>query len=165
VNTNWGDLREPRLGIMLHYSGEAKQVDAALVAWMRHGEDCRVSYNTIVCDDGLDEPIAPIDKRAWHAGVCRPGSAAYTYRDANSAFYGIALATGPGAPMTQFAFRTLVRLCRELYTKHGWPTADGWRITGHDREAWPRGRKIDPTGPDPRKPVLDLQAVRKAMLW
>lgn len=162
---NWGQLREPRLGIMLHYSGEAKQVDSALIHWMRYGADCRVSYNWIVCDDGLEEEIAPPTARAWHAGVCRPGSAVYTYQDANSAFYGMAIATGPGAPVTQFAFRTIVRLCRQLFKQHGWDPHETWRITGHHLEAWPRGRKIDPRGPDPAHPVLDLSLVRKSIIW
>lgn len=161
---NWGLLRQDRVGIMLHYDGSVS--DAGAVEWLTRDPRCRVSYNWLVLDDGKLVEIAPDHARAWHAGVCRPSNGALLpYRDANSAFYGIALATGAGAPATPAAFATIIRLCRALYRQNGWLDSETWRIVGHNTEAWPRGRKPDPVGPDPKHPVLDVLGIRKELAW
>jgi N-acetyl-anhydromuramyl-L-alanine amidase AmpD len=162
-NRNWGALREPRLGVMLHYTGPGS--DDGLVAWLQRGADCRVSYNWLVQDDGEEVPVAPAAARAWHAGVCRPSDPRLVYQDANSAFYGIALTAAPPEVASQFAFRAVLRVCRELFYQHRWSLRESWRIVGHDTEAWPRGRKIDPTGPNPKHPILDVLAIRRALTW
>ena len=154
---NWGDRTQPRIGIMLHFDGSAS--DAGAIAWLRDDPRAKVSYNWIVTDDGGQVTIAPQDARAWHAGVCRPSDSRLTYRDANSAFYGIAVAATSGQTVTIRQYNTVVNLCAALMKHHGW--RDPWRIVGHDTECWPRGRKVDPTGPDPNHPVLDVEAVRR----
>lgn len=55
----------------------------------------------------------------------------------------------------------VLRLCYALFQHHGWSLKDDlWRLTGHDSECWPRGRKHDPTGSDPNRPVLSVSELR-----
>jgi N-acetyl-anhydromuramyl-L-alanine amidase AmpD len=149
---NWGELREDRIGVMLHYDGSAS--DPGAVYWLTKDPACKVSYNTLVLDDGKVVQVAPDDKRAWHAGVCRPSDPRMAYRDANSAFYGISIAAKPGdaVPLTQWG--TLLRLVVERFQKHGWPLTDTWRLTSHHLEAWPRGRKSD------IQTLVDIEEIR-----
>ena len=49
---------------------------------------------------------------------------------------------------------TAAWLIRRIFERHGWPLSEAWRLTTHSAEAWPRGRKIDPEGPDPANPIL-----------
>ena len=159
---NWGKkLDEPRKGVMLHYDDSGS--DTGGVEWLTHDPRCHVSYNFLVLDRGDVVEIAPPACRAWHAGVCRPSDPAHlAYRDANSAFYGVAVAAKAGDEVTVQQLGAVVELCQRLARLHGWDlAAEPWRLTGHDLEAWPRGRKIDPTGPDPAHPVLDLAHVRR----
>lgn len=158
----WGtDLREPRLGVMLHYDASAS--DEGSLAWLRDPR-IRVSYNWLILDNGSQHTIAPIDARAWHAGVCRSSDPVrLPYKDANSAFYGISLAARPPDVATEAAKDAMARLVVSLFARHGWPLSEVWRIVGHGTEAWPRGRKIDPVGPDPRHPVLDPEWIRTAI--
>ena len=91
LNEQYGKLREDRQGIVLHYDGSGS--DAGSMAWFRAPE-CKVSYNLLVLDDGSYVRIAPDSARAWHAGRCRPSDPSrIRYSDANSAFYGIAIAS------------------------------------------------------------------------
>lgn len=168
---NFNALREPRVGVMLHYDDSAS--DSGAVAWFTD-PDCQVSYNYLVLDDGSYVPIIPEGKRAWHAGVCRSSEPArLRYADANSAFVGIAVATNGKIPATAAQRETVAWLTRREFQRHGWSLAETWRIVGHDAEAvWPssaetpvhlrgkRGRKIDPTGPKPERPILSTQQVR-----
>ncbi len=156
---NWGKLREPRLGVMLHYDASAS--DPGAVAWLTRDPRCRVSYNWLVLDNGAAVEVAPAGMRAWHAGVCRPSRADLPYRDANSAFYGIAVAAKAGDTVTPAQLARLLELCRQCFARHRW--VEPWRLVGHHEECWPRGRKVDPLGPDPRRPVLDLPALRRAL--
>lgn len=96
-------------------------------------------------------------------GQCRPSDPArMPYTDANSAFEGIALSGGPAfGPPTPKQIAAVVALIRERFAANGWPLTETWRITSHDREAWPRGRKEDVTGPNKAKPWLDLNTIRK----
>lgn len=157
---NWGTLRESRKGILLHYDASAS--DAGAVAWLTKDPRCAVSYNKLILDDGRVVEIAPEEARAWHAGVCRPSDPKrLSYADANSAFYGLSIAATVGDVATPAAKRSLAEVCHRLFLKHGWdPLRDSWRITGHRAEAWPRGRKVDPEGPNLLKPVLSVEEIR-----
>ena len=66
------DLREPRLGVMLHYDDSSN--DASAVAWFTDSA-CRVSYDILVLADGTYVPIVPREKRAWHAHRLRSAAA------------------------------------------------------------------------------------------
>lgn len=162
IRQRWNTLREPRIGIMLHYDGSSADIPG--VDWVAYDPRAGGSYNWMTTDIGQEVDIVPDDRRAWHAGKCRVSSeleaAGLLYRDANSAFYGIAITATDGDQVTPAAFDAVVRRCVTLFRRHGW--VDGRRITGHDREAWPRGRKIDPTGSG-RSPVLSVPKVRDAV--
>jgi N-acetyl-anhydromuramyl-L-alanine amidase AmpD len=155
----WGEtLREPRIGIMVHYDASAS--DAGALAWLRSPE-CKVSYTWIILDDGSQITIAPPDARAWHAGVCRPSNPRLPYRDANSAFYGIAIAATAGDRATPRQAQAVANLCVALFQRHQWSRAtDLYRIVGHNTECWPRGRKTDPEGPNRNDPVLSVEDIR-----
>ncbi len=155
---NWNDeLREERLGCMLHY--DASATDESAVAWLA-GAAVKVSYNWIVMDSGNIIPLAPENARAWHAGVCRTDDPRLPYRDANSAFYGISIAATMGDTATLATKRSVAALCRTLFAKEGWPLTDVWRIVSHRTHAWPRGRKNDPEGNDLEHPVLNTNEIR-----
>ena len=49
---------------------------------------------------------------------------------------------------------TAAWLIRRIFERHGWHVTETERLTTHSAEAWPRGRKIDPEGPDPNNPIL-----------
>lgn len=158
VRENWNELKEPRQGITLHY--DASSSDAGAVAWFSHPE-CKVSYNFLVLDDGRVVPIAPRAKRAWHMGSCRPHDPSWlNYKDANSAFYGVAIAANHKDTATEAQVAAVVRIIKGLFIEHGWPLTDAYRITSHHLEAWPRGRKIDVARPGGGW-VLDLDEVRR----
>jgi N-acetyl-anhydromuramyl-L-alanine amidase AmpD len=155
---NWSlRIREPRIGVMLHY--DASATDAGAIAWLA-GPDIKVSYNWLVTDEGNIIPIAPETARAWHAGVCRSSDPRLPYRDANSAFYGVSIAATTGDVATVEAKRSVAALCRTLFGRHGWPVDEVWRIVSHRTQAWPRGRKNDPEGPDLAHPVLNANEIR-----
>lgn len=163
----WGKLKGTRQGICLHYDGSRS--DAGGLAWLEDDERVRVSYHYYILDDGRILQICPPGMRSWHAGVCKPSRREFTYSDANSAFYGISIAATDGERATEEQLESVVVLCRYLFWLEGWDEADLWRITGHNSEAWPRGRKVDPEGdrsqrPDnPFKdlpPVLSVEDVR-----
>lgn len=157
---NANALREPRIGAMIHYSAGDF---ASTVAWCRDPVS-KVSYNVVIAGDGAAVQIVPWDLRAWHAGVCRPSQTARSYEDANSAFYGIALSGGPTfGPPTSAQEQTLNSILYDRFEAHQWPLVEWWRIVSHGAEAWPRGRKEDPEGPDLTKPWLSLEGVRKAL--
>lgn len=168
---NYGPLREPRMGVMLHYDDSSS--DSGAVAWFTDPR-CNVSYDYLVLDNGEYVRIIPEGKRSWHAGVCETSDPLrLPYRDANSAFLGIAVATNGKTPATAAQVATVAWLTREFFAKQGWPTTETWRIVGHDSEAiysnradvpqrlrGKRGRKIDPTGPNPARPILSVAEVR-----
>lgn len=155
----WGSkLFDVRLGVMLHYDGSAS--DAGAVDWMLRHPDCKVSYHWLVLDDGAKVRVAPDEARAFHAGVCRPSEPRLTYRDANSAFLAIAAAATDGNVITQAQYGTILLLVIEYFRQQGWPLRESWRLVGHETEAWPRGRKHDPRGSNPARPVLSVPEVR-----
>jgi N-acetyl-anhydromuramyl-L-alanine amidase AmpD len=145
---------------MIHFDGSGS--DAGAVAWFADPR-CRVSYQLLVLDDGSFVRIAPDTARAWHAGVCRPSSERLGYHDANSAFYGVSVATNGRVGATALQLLTTAWLCRRYFEAHGWPVTDTWRIVGHEDEAWPRGRKSDPSGPIEHNPILDLEDIHSLL--
>ena len=160
---SWNKLREPRQGVMLHY--DASSSDAGSLAWLTH-PDIKCSYNFIVFDDGSWARIAPIARRAWHAGRCRPFTDSLEYGDANSAFYGLAIANSGGEEVTTAQLSTVIWLTKRLFVRHTWPYDESeYRVTTHSAEAWPRGRKIDPEGPDPANPLLTAGMVSDSMFY
>lgn len=157
-NGQYNTLKEPRIGVMLHF--DASGSDASALAWFRDPR-CKVSYNVLALDDGSWGQVAPDDKRAWHAGVCRPSDARLTYADANSAFYGLAATTNTVFQVTAPQLLTIAWKTAQWFKKHGWnPLTESWRIVGHETEAHPRGRKLDPSGGDLKNPILSVEAVR-----
>ena len=151
---------------MLHYDASAS--DAGALSWLADPA-CKVSYNAIVLDDGSWTLVVPWTYTAYHAGECRPSSEQFEYHQvgtsyrhtANHGFYGISIASNDVVGATAAAMLTVAYLCRTLFQNENWSAVeDGWRITTHEAEAWPRGRKSDPTGPTPKNPILGLGDVR-----
>lgn len=134
-----GILRELRIGIMLHV--DASTSDTGSLAWFRDPR-CECAYHCLVMDNGEAVSIVPHDRRAWHAGKCHPADG-FNYRDANSAFYGIAAAARVGDSVTNAQLSTIARACKEIMNFQGWLNPHLW-ITTHSAQAWPRGRKTDP---------------------
>ena len=154
-------LRQPRAGVMLHFDDSAS--DAASRAWFRDPR-CHVSYNWLVLDDGRIVEIAPPTARAWHAGVCRPSKGAIAYKDANSAFYGVAAAAKVGDRATEPQLQTITRIVVGCFRDHGWSLTDHHRIVTHRAEAWPRGRRTDPEGPPgPTHPLYMREDIIRRM--
>lgn len=167
---NFRELKEERQGVMLHYDGSRD--DEAALKWFRDPE-FKYSYNHIVFDDGSFLEMAPSDKRAFHAGYCRGHRRDLypdvRYRDANSAFYGLCAAAKPRDTITPAQMATMAALVRRYFQRHGWrlPT-ECWRITTHSAEAIYKrdhahagelGRKLDPEGPDPARPLFTREQV------
>jgi len=160
-------LRQSRMGVMVHYDGST--TDRGGLDWFGKPE-CDVSYQVVVLDDGSWAQIAPDTARAYHAGVCRTSDPKrLPYHDANSAFLGIAALTDHRNQVTVAQMITIAWKIRVWFTAHRWDPAETWRIVGHDAEAvfeaghpkaGQRGRKIDPTGPDPLNPILSMADVR-----
>lgn len=150
-------LFQKRIGVGLHY--DQSQNDKGAVAWFNDPR-CEVSYQWLVTDDGYAHRLAPDTARAYHMGVCNPSNPKLPYKDANSAFYGIAIAAKDGDVCTPQQFNTVVRLCVGYFVENGWKEVD--RITGHSAEASPRGRKVDPEGTG-KIPVLSVEKVRQAV--
>ena len=144
---------------MVHYSAGTYE---STVDWCRTPAS-KVSYNTVIGPEGQIAQIVPYDMRAWHAGVCQPSDPQhFPYHDANSAFEGIALSGGPDFhPPTPEQVETLVAVLKSRFAARGWDRRETWRITSHRAEAWPRGRKEDPEGPDLAHPWLDLTVIRE----
>jgi len=159
----WGTrLRQVREGVMLHYDASAS--DSGAVYWMTQDPACKVSYQWLVLDDGAAVRVAPDSARAYHAGFCRPSAAlraaGLAYTDANSAFFGIAVAATDGDRVTEAQKGTVLRLTLDYFKVHKWPLQESWRVVGHEEECWPRGRKPDPTGSDASRPVLSVEEIR-----
>lgn len=160
----WGAMPRSvtRQGVAVHY--DASRSDTGAVAWLEDDKRVEVSYHFLVLDDGRILAIAPLGARAWHMGPCKPSRREFTYSDGNNAFYGIAIAATDGERATEAQKASVVRLCHYLYWLEGWAPDQTWRITGHDAEAWPRGRKTDPTGTHAEHPVLSVEEIRTRFL-
>lgn len=153
------ELREPRIGVMLHYP--ACDFNTAVAYCCDPAS--KVAYHVVIAGDGAAVQLCPWDSRAWHAGVCRPSTTSRSYEDANSAFYGIALSGGPAfGPPTDAQEQTLNSILYDRFEAHAWSLSEWYRVVSHGAEAWPRGRKDDPEGSGP-VPWLDMEGVRKAL--
>ncbi len=151
----WDELRQPRLGVMLHYTAGT---DQSGVQWLLFDPKCAVSYNKLVLDDGTVVQVAPDDARAYHAGVCRSDGIVPKYEDANSAFYGVAIAAEQGDTVTPAQFEMVMYACVGYFRANNWPAEQvTLRLTDHAAQAWPRGRKVDTRG------VLSLEAMQDAV--
>jgi N-acetyl-anhydromuramyl-L-alanine amidase AmpD len=167
IQPRWNEaLREPRIGVMLHF--DASKSDQGGINWFTDPA-VKVSYNYLIADSGNIIPIAPLDARAWHAGYCQSDDPRLKYRDANSAFYGLAITATVGDKATLEAKRSLALLISTLFLRHGWPRAEVWRIVSHRTQAvyepghpkaGQRGRKKDPEGPNLARPVLNTNEIR-----
>ena len=156
-----GSIREDRIGVMIHYDGSGS--DRGAVQGFADPR-CHVSYNLLVLDDGSYVRIAPDTARAWHAGRCRPSDPKrLQYGDANSAFYGLAIASSGKHDVTPLQMLTVALLCRIYFETHGWDLNEMWRIVSHSSEAWGRGRKTDPEGADPKNPILSVDDIRQLL--
>lgn len=154
-------------GVMLHYDESTS--DKGALGWFEDPR-CRVSYDRLVLDTGGYAILCPEDMAAYHAGTCRTSDPErLSYKSANQAFKGIAIAANNLETATIEQVLTVAMLTRLYFNEYNWPLTDLWRIKGHEDEAvYPegteragrRGRKIDPTGPDKRKPVLSIGCIR-----
>lgn len=159
-----GEVIVPRIGCMIHFDDSTE--DRWAVAWFRDPA-CKVSYNRLYLDNGDVVSVCAMTRRAYHAGLCIGGNA-------NSKYYGLSAATDPRHPVTDKQFESMVEDTVRLFRYHGWTSADAaTRIVGHDERAiygpentkikslWGKtGRKIDPTGFDKTKPVLNMAKFR-----
>ena len=160
ASTRHNSLRGERVGVMLHYDGSAS--DEGSLSWFADPR-CQIAYQAIVLDDGDFVEIAPNDRRAWHAGRCKSSDPRLEYTDANSAFYGLAIASSGKHGVEPLQLLTVAYLVRQYFEQHGWSLDETWRIVGHDTEAWKRGRKVDPVGSDPLNPILSVDHIRQLM--
>jgi N-acetyl-anhydromuramyl-L-alanine amidase AmpD len=144
-------LAVPRAGIMLHYDDSSE--DGWAIAWFRD-PTCENGYTWLVTDSGELVQLEDPGLRTPHAGKCRTPNA-------NSHFYGIAATTNGKIVATPKQLARIVQVCASIFRFHGWPAAEiPARIRGHDEEATPPGRKVDPHGI--RKdgvPIIDMQRV------
>lgn len=155
-----------RHGIMLHF--DASRTDQGAINWFDDPEFL-LSYNRAYTDNGRRIKLTPtIEHRAYHAGKCR--SDAVVHDNANSSFYGLCITAGDGQVATTEQFTAIcvdaavIARYHQLRGDPGWgiDNIDYW-ITGHEDWAFPKGRKHDPTGENPKKglpPVLDKIAAR-----
>lgn len=153
---------EKRVGIMLHYDGS--RTDAGAQNWF-DDPAFKLSYNRAYTDGGRRIRLTPsIMNRAYHAGACRTDA---RVKGANGAFYGLCITAGAGDQATAPQFENICRDTADIARYHQQRGDKGWELsniaywlTGHELWAIPKGRKIDPTGPNPSRPVLSLAAAR-----
>lgn len=122
--------------LLLHYTG-MPDADQAL-AWLCDLKS-QVSSHYFVHEDGRVLSLVPEERRAWHAGKSRWGSAT----DINSRSIGIEIANPghdgglPDYPDAQIG--VLIGLCRDIVGRHPIPSH---RVLAHSDVA--PGRKQDP---------------------
>lgn len=164
---NSSELATPREGVMLHFDDSSS--DEWAVKWFRDPA-CKVSYNRLYLDNGDIVSICAMTRRAWHAGACLTPNA-------NSAYYGLSAATNATTPVTMLQLGGMLEDAARLFRFHGWPAADvATRLVGHDEQAiytsantknralWGKlGRKLDPTGLDPKHPIIDMAMARRVL--
>lgn len=149
-----------RRGIMIHFDDSSS--DASAEEWFRDPR-CHVSYNRLYLDTGDVVQITPtMEHAAWHAGVCLTPNA-------NRVFYGLSAATDTKTPVTARQLEAIAHDCAALFLLNRWPAAEvTTRLIGHEDEACfsngKLGRKIDPTGLHPDRPILSKVALRHRVL-
>lgn len=149
------------IGAMVHFDDSAS--DKSGEDWFK-SPDCKNGYNRYYLDTGEVVQLTPsMVEAARHAGRCKQ-------KNANSSYYGLAIAAKDGDTVTQKQFATLVADIVAIWKFHGW--GDVARLVGHDEQAvfepgHPKagqlGRKCDPTGTKAEKPVLSMAALREAV--
>lgn len=154
------------VGAMVHFDDSAS--DASGEGWFR-SPDCKNGYNRYYLDDGSVVQLTPsMLEAARHAGRCQQ-------KNANSSFYGLAIAAKDGDVVKAPQWRSLVVDLVSLARFHGWRPENvaAW-LFGHDEQAvfteaefpknpekWGKlGRKVDPTGTRPDRPVLSMAQLR-----
>jgi len=155
-------LREARQGVMLHYDVSSSDAGGLEYFYSDEAAERQISYDFWISRKGKIYRLVPPGRRAWHAGACEP-ALGYRYRDANSAFVGVCIAAHPGERATPAQLDALIWLLSSMAENNGWSATDLRWVTGHNRQAAPRGRKQDPEGPDPKHVVLSVEAVRTAL--
>ena len=122
--------------LLLHYTGMPD--DEQALAWLCDPES-QVSAHYFVHADGRVLSLVPEERRAWHAGEARWGTAS----DINSRSIGIEIANAghpgglPDFPDAQI--EALIALCRAIVGRHPIPPH---RVLAHSDVA--PGRKLDP---------------------
>lgn len=155
-----------RQGVMFHFDDSSN--DKWAIAWFKDPQ-CRVSYNRLYLDNGDIVSICAMTRRAWHAGACLTPNA-------NSAYYGLSAATNAKTPVTMLQFGAMLEDAARLFRFHEWGPDEVERLVGHDEQAiytssntknralWGKlGRKIDPTGFNPAKPIIDMDQARRIL--
>lgn len=109
----------------------------------------RVSAHYVVDRNGRVVQMAPVEQRAWHAGVSELDGVAHV----NDFSIGIELVNrNDGAdPYPEPQIEATAALVRKLRERYAIPLR---RIVTHAEVARPRGRKSDPAG-------LDLERIRR----
>jgi hypothetical protein len=183
ATSNYGGPVSPqeRRGVMWHY--DASKTDNGAENWFR-SPAFKLSYTRAYTDGGRRIQLAPIDRAAYHAGVCKTTT---QVRSANRAFYGLCVTAGDRHPLnaetkavvTPEQFLAIVEdtalIAGWHQTQgHDWWTTDridDW-LTGHNEWAvYPTthalagqfGRKVDPRGTDPKYEVLPINSGRQAV--
>lgn len=120
----------PAVGIMLHYDGSAG-ADKWALGWFLDPR-CEVGYDVEVTDDGGAHLVHgdPIRHSSRHAGPCLPephipqgnlklpGGGLLRYGRANGAYYGVAVTTGPRAPVTPLQAAKVAAICAAMIMDH-----------------------------------------------
>ncbi len=134
---NHGERKDGPIDILLlHYTGMPD--DEQALAWLRDPRG-QVSSHYFVHQDGRVLLLVPEERRAWHAGEARWGTAS----DINSRSIGIEIANGghpaglPGFPDAQI--EALITLCRGILSRNPIPPH---RVLAHSDVS--PGRKLDP---------------------
>lgn len=163
---NCGTLKKPRMGVGIHFDDSSS--DASGLGWFTDPA-CGISYNRWYDDNGGVATIADDDREAWHFGVCLPPN------DFNHTLYGLAAATNAKIPATKKCLESMYEDAARIFLFHGWPLAEiPARIIGHDEKAifnkkdnptrpdlWGKlGRRIDPTGYNHQKPIIDIEQMQ-----
>jgi len=154
---NWNAVREPRVGVMLHY--DASSSDRGAVQWLLNdpAPRCHTTGWCSMMGPWWRSPGRYASVARGHLPTSDPRT---PYRDANSAFWGLSVAATDGDVATTAQKAAVADLCRQCFKRQGWPLTQVWRIVGHSTECWPRNRKVDPEGSDPRRPVLSVWEIR-----
>lgn len=177
---NYGDIvpYSKRVGVMWHF--DASQSDKGALNWF-DDPAFLLSYNRAYTDNGRRIGLTPkIERKAFHAGTCREDA---RVKGGNTAFYALCVTAGDGQVATDLQFAAIIVDTAVIARYHqqrgdpGWETSniDYW-LTGHEKWAiygpkdtkrqdlWGKlGRKHDPTGSAPARPVLSLAGGRKVV--
>lgn len=159
-------------GVMVHFDDSAS--DRSGEGWFKD-PDCKFGYNRYYLDNGDVVQLTPsMAEAAYHAGPCAT-------RNANSHYYGLAIAAKDGDTVTPKQLDTLVAdILRILAFHDEWgaePADRVARVVGHEEQAvftkkdyptkpekWGKlGRKCDPTGTRADRPVLAPSALRDVL--